>query len=77
VADSACSATAYLCGVKANIDTIGVDANVLLNDCEAMNKPEFRVDSIMTWAQVRAVTLISRGMLTKLTFRELGKGRAS
>ena len=52
VADSACSATAYLCGVKANIDTIGVDANVLLNDCEAMNKPEFRVDSIMTWAQV-------------------------
>jgi len=51
VADSACSATAYLCGVKANIDTIGVDANVLLNDCEAMNKPEYRVDSIMTWAQ--------------------------
>ena len=54
MADSACSATAYLCGVKANIDTIGVDANVLLNDCDAMNKPEYQVESIMTWAQVHS-----------------------
>ena len=28
VADSACSATAYLCGVKGNKDTVGVRAGV-------------------------------------------------
>lgn len=28
VADSACSATAYLCGVKANMGTMGVSAKV-------------------------------------------------
>jgi alkaline phosphatase len=52
VADSACTATAYLCGVKNNIDTIGVDANVLLNDCDAMNNLQYQVDSIVSCAQV-------------------------
>ncbi|GLH12243.1 Membrane-bound alkaline phosphatase [Gryllus bimaculatus] len=35
VADSACSATAYLCGVKGNIATIGVTASVVESDCKA------------------------------------------
>ncbi|CAH1725914.1 unnamed protein product [Aphis gossypii] len=51
VADSACSATAYLCGVKTNKGTIGVTSNVLLGDCPASVIKEHRVTSIMQWAQ--------------------------
>ncbi|TMW46553.1 hypothetical protein DOY81_008366 [Sarcophaga bullata] len=39
VADSACTATAYLCGVKGNIVTIGVSANVQYNNCTASMDP--------------------------------------
>lgn len=52
VADSACSATAYLCGVKTDTDTIGIDANVEFNNCTTQNDPAIRVDSVMAWAQV-------------------------
>lgn len=51
VADSACSATAYLCGVKTDTDTIGIDANVEFNNCTTQNDPATRVDSVMAWAQ--------------------------
>lgn len=51
VADSACSATAYLTGVKGNYQTIGVNANVELNDCKASLDEANRVSSIMKWAQ--------------------------
>lgn len=51
VADSACSATAYLGGVKANYATIGVTAAVKYNDCVASNDPKNHVHSIMSWAQ--------------------------
>ncbi|XP_065370144.1 membrane-bound alkaline phosphatase-like [Calliphora vicina] len=51
VADSACTATAYLCGVKANIVTIGVSANVLFNNCSASMDPKNHVSSIAQWAQ--------------------------
>lgn len=51
VADSACSATAYLSGIKANYGTIGVTGSVAYNDCNASNKTENQVDSIATWAQ--------------------------
>ncbi|XP_050540538.1 membrane-bound alkaline phosphatase-like [Daktulosphaira vitifoliae] len=50
VPDSACTATAYLCGVKNNIGTIGVTSKVKKNDCQASivdDKPE----SIMQWSQ--------------------------
>lgn len=50
-ADSACSATAYLTGVKANYATIGVSAKVKLNDCQASLQKENRLTSIMEWAQ--------------------------
>ncbi|XP_023312076.1 membrane-bound alkaline phosphatase-like [Anoplophora glabripennis] len=50
-ADSACSATAYLGGVKANIATIGVTAAVELNDCDEMVKKENHVHSIASWSQ--------------------------
>lgn len=50
-ADSACSATAYLCGVKANYETIGVTATVQRDNCSASRLPENRVESLLAWAQ--------------------------
>ncbi|CAO1396413.1 unnamed protein product [Diamesa tonsa] len=49
VADSACSATAYLNGVKANGKTMGVNAKVKKGDC-VFNK-EDQTESIASWAQ--------------------------
>lgn len=51
VADSACSATAYLTGVKGNIETIGVSGNVANRDCLASNQPANQAVSSMKWAQ--------------------------
>lgn len=50
-ADSACSATAYLCGVKANTGTIGVSANVGRKKCIAMADKNNHVFSLAKWAQ--------------------------
>ncbi|CAL8134236.1 unnamed protein product [Orchesella dallaii] len=50
-ADSACSATAYLGGVKANTGTIGVTSNVLRNNCTAQLDTANHVSSIVAWAQ--------------------------
>lgn len=50
-ADSACSATAYLTGIKANYQTIGVNAKVHLNDCQASLEKKNHASSIMQWAQ--------------------------
>jgi alkaline phosphatase len=58
VADSACSATAYLGGVKANIYTIGVTGNVTFNDCPASLKAANKVTSILKWSQVRSLTFL-------------------
>ncbi|KAM7345785.1 membrane-bound alkaline phosphatase-like [Cochliomyia hominivorax] len=51
VADSACTATAYLCGVKTNIMTIGVTANVNYNNCTQSMDPKNQVSSLANWAQ--------------------------
>lgn len=51
VADSACSATAYLGGVKANIGTLGVTANVRWKDCRAGSNTTNHVQSALAWAQ--------------------------
>nr|UXP86337.1 alkaline phosphatase [Megoura viciae] len=51
VADSACSATAYLTGVKGNIETIGVSGAVSNRDCLASNEPTNQAVSSMLWAQ--------------------------
>jgi len=51
VADSACSATAYLGGVKNNIGTIGVTGHVKVGDCAAMNNASNQVSSILKWSQ--------------------------
>lgn len=41
----------YLCGVKANIFTIGVNGKVVKGDCRAAVKKENQVNSIVAWAQ--------------------------
>lgn len=51
VADSANSATAYLCGVKANYGTLGVDGRVKFSDCQASRDVSTHVKSVLEWAQ--------------------------
>ncbi|KAK7068956.1 hypothetical protein SK128_016412 [Halocaridina rubra] len=51
VADSASSATAYLCGVKANTYTVGVDSNVLEGNCSAQLNTAYHTPSIAQWFQ--------------------------
>lgn len=51
IADSACSATAYLSGVKANYGTIGLSAAVLQDNCEGQNETTNHVHSIIKFAQ--------------------------
>ncbi|XP_064080942.1 alkaline phosphatase-like [Macrobrachium nipponense] len=51
VPDSAATATAYLCGIKANYYTIGVDSSVKLGDCAAQKNTASHTPSILAWAQ--------------------------
>lgn len=50
IADSACTATAYLCGVKTNSGVIGINAAVQRNDCEASTDTNTHLQSIAEWA---------------------------
>ncbi|XP_067619437.1 membrane-bound alkaline phosphatase-like [Eurosta solidaginis] len=50
VSDSASTATAYLCGVKTNGGTIGVDANIERTDCNTTLNTKNYVHSIAKWA---------------------------
>ncbi|XP_017103279.2 membrane-bound alkaline phosphatase-like [Drosophila bipectinata] len=50
VPDSACTATAYLCGVKGQEGTIGVNGQVPRTDCTVMLDESTHVDSIAKWA---------------------------
>ncbi|XP_073811724.1 membrane-bound alkaline phosphatase-like [Musca autumnalis] len=51
VPDSACTATAYLCGVKTQITSIGVTANVAAGNCSMSMDPANHLESIADWAQ--------------------------
>ena len=51
MADSACTATAYLTGVKTNFGAIGLDSRATNKDCSGQNDPARRTPSIMNWAQ--------------------------
>ena len=49
--DSAGTATAYLCGVKANYGTLGVDSRVAREDCSVYtDNPDTHVESILDWS---------------------------
>ncbi|XP_050540533.1 alkaline phosphatase-like [Daktulosphaira vitifoliae] len=51
VGDSACTATAYLTGVKSNIETIGVSGKVKNRDCKGSIDSNNRTESLLRWAQ--------------------------
>ncbi|XP_050350529.1 membrane-bound alkaline phosphatase-like [Nymphalis io] len=51
VADSACSGTAYLTGVKANSGTVGLSGAVKRGDCEGQRDTTNSVTGLMDWAQ--------------------------
>ncbi|XP_046969316.1 membrane-bound alkaline phosphatase-like [Vanessa cardui] len=50
IPDSACTATAYLCGVKANRGTLGLTAAVPRWDCPASVDSSSHLESIAAWA---------------------------
>ncbi len=50
VADSACSATAYLSGVKNNYGMIGISGKVLRSDCAGQMDKTNHIKSIAKWA---------------------------
>jgi len=66
VADSACSATAYLGGVKGNRATIGLSAAGRYKDCETQLNPNNQVSTIMDWAQAagKATGVVSTNGIT-------------
>lgn len=47
--DSAGTGTAYLCGVKAQLGTVGLDGRAKRSDCPS--SLDAHVDSILDWAQ--------------------------
>lgn len=51
MADSACSATAYLSGVKTNDGVIGLNAKAKYQNCSAQVDEENLTESIARWAQ--------------------------
>ncbi|GAB0093477.1 Alkaline phosphatase [Sergentomyia squamirostris] len=50
VADSACTGTAYMTGVKTNFFTLGVNGQVTMGDCKSANNPSTHTESIAKWA---------------------------
>lgn len=50
VADSACTATAYLSGIKANYETIGVNARAQVGNCADNQDVTKQTESIASWA---------------------------
>ncbi|XP_049865259.1 membrane-bound alkaline phosphatase-like isoform X2 [Pectinophora gossypiella] len=50
IPDSACTATAYLAGIKNNYETVGVDGRVQRGDCLASADKSTHLDSIAAWA---------------------------
>lgn len=67
VADSACSAVAFLAGVKTNNRLLGLNANVLSRQC-VVNEAD-HVDSIIAWAQnsKKATGIVTTTRITHAT----------
>lgn len=67
VADSACSAVAFLNGVKTNNRLLGLNANVLSRQCDVSE--DDHVDSILAWAQKsrKATGIVTTTRITHAT----------
>ncbi|XP_067659501.1 alkaline phosphatase-like isoform X2 [Haliotis asinina] len=66
-ADSAGTATAFLCGVKANLGTLGVDESVTRKDCDAQDAG--KVTSILKWSldEGKAAGIVTTARVTHAT----------
>ncbi|XP_041377733.1 alkaline phosphatase-like [Gigantopelta aegis] len=69
VADSAGTATAYLCGVKANFGTLGLDSSVPRPDCAKQLEGSGHVTSILKWSkdEGKAVGIVTTTRITHAT----------
>ncbi|XP_035701408.1 membrane-bound alkaline phosphatase [Folsomia candida] len=74
VADSSCSATAYLCGSKARFSTAGLSPGVVFGDCRGQNNTNFHVSSIVEWAQVGSPINLMHEFVVKTFINFRGKG---
>lgn len=72
VADSACTATAYLSGVKNNYATIGISGKVNLNDCDGQMDDSNHLKSIAKWAMDAGK---SAGIVTTTTITDASPGK--
>lgn len=70
VADSACSATAYLGGVKTNYATIGVNGHVARGDCVAMRNTSTHVHSIAKLFQDKGKSLKTAEFLVTSSLKD-------
>ncbi|XP_041378027.1 alkaline phosphatase, tissue-nonspecific isozyme-like [Gigantopelta aegis] len=69
VPDSAGTATAYLCGVKANFGTVGLDSSVPRSDCAKQLEGSGHVTSVLKWSkdEGKSVGIVSTTRLTHAT----------
>ncbi|XP_014246448.1 alkaline phosphatase-like [Cimex lectularius] len=67
IGESSACATALLCGVKANFETVGLDVNGRFGNCASSLKS--RVDSLIAWAQQegKATGLVTNTRVTHAT----------
>ncbi|XP_050414004.1 alkaline phosphatase isoform X1 [Patella vulgata] len=65
--DSAGTATAFLCGIKANAGTVGVNSNVPRTDC--LKEKGNKVDSILDWSKSegKSVGVVTTSRVTHAT----------
>ncbi|KAG7311925.1 hypothetical protein JYU34_001347 [Plutella xylostella] len=66
IPDSACTATAYLCGSKGNLGTVGVSGGVPRGACAAAADPALQVQSLAAWAMAagRSAGLVTTTRVT-------------
>ncbi|KAK3603506.1 hypothetical protein CHS0354_030359 [Potamilus streckersoni] len=66
--DSAATATAFLCGVKANLGTIGLDGRARRNNCTSAGQ-DTHVTSILDWslAEGKSVGIVTNTRVTHAT----------
>jgi alkaline phosphatase len=71
-ADSACTSTAFLHGVKGNSMTLGVNANMQFEDCVDTNNRNKHTESIGSWAQKagKATGFVTTTRVTHATIGE-------
>ncbi|XP_041378129.1 LOW QUALITY PROTEIN: alkaline phosphatase, tissue-nonspecific isozyme-like [Gigantopelta aegis] len=69
VPDSAGTATAFLCGVKANVGTLGLDSSVPRFDCAKQLEGSGHVTSILKWSkdEGKAVGIVTTARITHAT----------